>query len=294
MWSEIEMSSPSTSNVSSWCCEFLHIHAYLYTHNNAWVHIFLKTQKQRERGGNKQGQDWQKNQMQNNSLSHSFSHSLHMSAHTHIDTHSTSMPKVLCTFQTLFSPLLNLAACCSHLCLPSWWARTRAWEQAALCWSWMTPFQRPLRRASSLTVGECTHAWTHTHTHCTTECVHLCVYRWLSFKWVSVWCLLIMNSMMWRHVHAHTYTNTYMCSYPWNMYILEAVSKHVCLSSGWVTGVWWTWIAWMWNIYKALHEDTCMQIATHACIVDIQVHCTCKLILGVMCHVWSIVPPACC
>ncbi len=40
-------------------------------------------------------------------------------AYAHIDTHSTSMPKVLCTFQTLFSPLLNLAACCSHLCLPS-------------------------------------------------------------------------------------------------------------------------------------------------------------------------------
>jgi hypothetical protein len=27
---------------------------------------------------------------------------IHMSAHTNIDTHSTSMPKVLCTFQTLF------------------------------------------------------------------------------------------------------------------------------------------------------------------------------------------------
>ena len=33
-----------------------------------------------------------------------------------------------------------------------------------------------------------------------------------------------------------------------------------------------------------------MQIATHACIVDIQVHCTCKLILCVVCMCEALYP----
>ena len=44
----------------------------------------------------------------------------------------------------------------------------------------------------------------HTYTSFTRECVLFCVYTWLSFKWVSVWCLLIMNSMMLRHVQGTT------------------------------------------------------------------------------------------
>ncbi len=200
-------------------------------------------------------------------------------AHVHIDTHSTSMPKVLCTFQTLFSPLLNPIAFCSHLCLLSWWARTRAWEQAALSWSWMTPFQRPLRRASSLTDGKCVCAHTNTHIHCVWkwECLHLFVYAWLSFKWVSVWCLLIMNSMMLRHVQGTTQewmqAHILCIHLKWTMERVHHL-RHICLSSGSVTGVWWTWIAWLWKTCKALHSDTCMQIATHTCIVDVQVHCT--------------------
>ncbi len=120
------------------------------------------------------------------------------------------MPKVFCKFQTLLPPLLNLTACCSHFCLPSWWARTRTWEQAALCWSWMTPFQRWLRRASSLTDGKC--IYTHT-------------------------------CPAWGNVCMSVFT-------------------HDCPSSGWVSDVYWSWIAWFWDMCKAPHKDACMQIAT--------------------------------
>jgi hypothetical protein len=103
----------------------------------------------------------------------------------------------VCPSVVNMSDTQNLAACCSHLCLPSWWARIHAWEKAALCWSWMTPLQRPLCRASSLTVGEF-HTHTHTHLHILHKgmCASLCWY----ITALQV-CLLIM---MLRHVQGTT------------------------------------------------------------------------------------------
>ncbi len=97
--------SNSKSCVLSSCCASLHTYTYLYTYKCVYTYFSQDKETEREREKEKEREKKQTRVTDKkngkNSLSFFLSY-IHMSAHTHIDTHSTSMPKVLCTFQTLF------------------------------------------------------------------------------------------------------------------------------------------------------------------------------------------------
>ncbi len=237
--------------VLEWLCTWTEIHTHVYTCIYTYVHIFLETGRQREKKRQRQG--WHTNRTVTTQPLLLSSHNIHMSAHTYIYKHSTSMLEVFCTFQTLsplFWILLPAAAICA--CLHDGHTLASGCRQPCAGPGWLhfsvhCAEHHPWQMVSTHTHTHTQkHIHTHTHTHCPIECVLLCVYTWLFFKWVSVWCLLIINSMMLRHVWGTTQEwmqeHTLRIHLKWNMERVHH-SKRVCLSSGWVTGVKWTWIA---------------------------------------------------
>ncbi len=136
----------------------------------------------------------------------------------------------------------------SNLCLPLWWARTRAWEQAALFSCWMANLQRPLRRASSLTAGKRVY-YVHNDT-CACMCLlmHVCL-GWMCVVALSLVSLCKTCKGWWHSSHTHVWMNA--CTQiviPWLG--LVATGRAQCIVA--CARVWA--ITWLWRSEDC--EDT--------------------------------------
>jgi hypothetical protein len=58
----------------------------------------------------------------------------------------------------------------------------------------------------------------------------------------------------WQLVSVHTHTHTHT---QFTRQCLHLCVYTDCPSSGWVSDVYWSWIAWCWDMCKALHKDAC-------------------------------------